>query len=82
MARLQSNFASHADASRSYAPRLPRDEITRAAIDAFEKRRVLHLLAHTQHNVSKAARLAGIESQRPLPHDDDARRRPQRVKRA
>jgi len=91
---LQSNYASHADAPRTPAPTLPRDEITRAdprrathtiadpltgdesddallrlpfkqarpaAIDAFEERYVLHLLERTQHNVSKAARLAGID---------------------
>ena len=43
---------------------------------------VLHLLELTLHNVSKAARLAGIELQLPLPYDEEARHRPQRVKRA
>jgi transcriptional regulator of acetoin/glycerol metabolism len=33
----------------------------RTAIDAFEERYVLHLLERTQHNVSKVARLAGID---------------------
>jgi hypothetical protein len=112
---LQSNYASHADAPRTHAPTLPRDEITPAdprrathtvadpltgddsddallrmpfkqarvaAIDASEERYVLHLLELTLHNVSKAARLAGIESQLPLPYDEEARHRPQRVKRA
>jgi transcriptional regulator of acetoin/glycerol metabolism len=32
-----------------------------AASDAFEERYVLPLLERTQHNVSKAARLAGID---------------------
>ena len=53
-----------------------------AAIDAFEERYVLHLLELTLHNGAKAARLAGIESQLPLPYDEEARHRPQRVKRA
>jgi two-component system response regulator GlrR len=35
--------------------------IFRSANDAFEQRYVLHLLKRTQRNVSKAARLAGID---------------------
>jgi transcriptional regulator of acetoin/glycerol metabolism len=41
--------------------RMPFKEARAAAIDAFEERYVLHLLERTQHNVSKAARLAGID---------------------
>ena len=111
---MQSNYASPADAPRTHAPTLPRDEITPAdprrathtiadpltgddSDDALlrmpfqqarvghrrlQERYVLHLLELTLHNVSKAARLAGIESQLPLPYDEEARHRPQRVKRA
>ena len=56
--------------------RMPFKEARAAAIDAFEERYVLHLLERTQHNVPKAARLAGID------RNDEARHRPQRVKRA
>ena len=62
--------------------RTPFKQARAAAIDAFEERYVLQLLERTQYNVSKAARLADIESQLPLPHDEEARHRPQRVKRA
>lgn len=41
--------------------RMPFKEARAAAIDAFEERYVLHLLERTQHNVSKAARLAAID---------------------
>jgi transcriptional regulator of acetoin/glycerol metabolism len=41
--------------------RMPFKEARAAAIDAFEERYVLRLLERTQHNVSKAARLAGID---------------------
>ena len=41
--------------------RMPFKEARAAAIDAFEERYVLHLLERTQHNASKAARLAGID---------------------
>jgi DNA-binding NtrC family response regulator len=41
--------------------RMPLKEARAAAIDAFEERYVLHLLERTQHNVCKAAPLAGID---------------------
>lgn len=41
--------------------RMPFKDARAAAIDGFEERYVLHLLERTQHNVSKAARLAGID---------------------
>jgi len=59
---------------------MPFKQARAAAIDPFEERHVLHLLERTQHNVSKAARPAGIESQLPLPHEEEARHRSQRVK--
>jgi len=70
------------DESDGALPCMPFKQGRAAAIDPFEERHVLHLLQRTQHNVSKAARLAGIESQLPLPHEEEARHRSQRVKRA
>jgi hypothetical protein len=61
--------------------RMPFKEARAAAIDAFEERYVLPARAHTTQRVqSRAPR--GHRSQLPLPHDEEARHRPQRVKRA
>ena len=58
---LQSNYASHADAPRTHAA-ARRDHARRSAQRTpSPTRSPLHLLERTQHNVSKAARLAGID---------------------